>query len=94
MVAVRFPDIISLESILEKMLSMRVFEWLVSLVGCRIYGITELENYRISRLMYIIIKQIDIEISKKKNLFLFFRNLLKHLVKMILNSKTSILGCL
>ena len=43
MVAVRFPDIISLESILEKMLSMRVFEWLVSLVGCRIYGIIELE---------------------------------------------------
>ena len=42
-VAVRFPDIISLESILEKMLSMRVFEWLVSLVGCRIYGIIELE---------------------------------------------------
>ena len=43
MVAVRFPDIISLESILEKMLSMRVFEWLVSLVGCRIYEIIELE---------------------------------------------------
>ena len=42
-VAVRFPDIISLEIILEKMLSMRVFEWFVSLVGCRIYGIIELE---------------------------------------------------
>ena len=41
-VAVRFPDIISLESILEKMLSMRVFECLVSLAGCRIYGIIEL----------------------------------------------------
>ena len=25
------------------MLSMRVFEWLVSLVGCRIYEIIELE---------------------------------------------------
>ena len=43
MVPVRFPDIISLESILEKMLSMRVFEWLVSLVGCRIHGIIEFE---------------------------------------------------
>ena len=39
MVAVRFPDIISLESILEKMLSMR----LASLVDYRIYGIIELE---------------------------------------------------
>ena len=36
--------------------------------------------------MYSIIKQIDIEISKKKNLFLFFRNLVKHLVKMIIKS--------
>ena len=35
-VAVRFADIISLESIFEKMLSKRVFEWLVSLVGCKI----------------------------------------------------------
>ena len=42
-VAVRFPDIITLASILEKMLSMVVFEWLVSLDGCRIYGIIELE---------------------------------------------------
>ena len=33
--------------------------------------------------MYIIIKQINIEISKKNNLFLFFRNLLKYLVKTI-----------
>ena len=33
--------------------------------------------------MHIIIKQINIEISKEKNLFLFFRNL-EHLVKMII----------
>ena len=44
MVAVRFPDIISLESILEKMLSMRRFEWLVSVVDYRIYGVIELET--------------------------------------------------
>ena len=37
------PDIISLEIKLENMLSMRVFEWLVILVGCKIYGIKELE---------------------------------------------------
>ena len=42
-VAVRFPDIISLESMLEKILSVRVFEWLVSLAGFRIYGSIELE---------------------------------------------------
>ena len=34
--------------------------------------------------MYIIIKHINIEISNKKNLFFFFTNLLKHLVKMII----------
>ena len=44
MVAVKFQDIISLESILAKMLSMRAFEWLLSLVGCRIYGIIELKT--------------------------------------------------
>ena len=32
-----------MESILEKKLSMKVFEWLVSLVGCKIYGTMELE---------------------------------------------------
>ena len=42
-VAVRFPDIISLESIFQKILSMRVFEWLVSIVGCKINGIIKLE---------------------------------------------------
>ena len=33
--------------------------------------------------MRIIVKQINIEISKEKNLFLFFRNL-EHLIKMII----------
>ena len=42
-VAVRFPDIISLESIFKKIFSMRVFECLVSLVGCRIYRFIEKE---------------------------------------------------
>ena len=36
-------DIISGEIKLENILSMRVFEWLVILVGCKIYGIKELE---------------------------------------------------
>ena len=36
-------DIISVEIKLEKVLSMRVFEWLLILVGCKINGIKELE---------------------------------------------------
>ena len=34
--------------------------------------------------MYIVIKEINIKLSKKKNSFLFFRNLQNHLVKMII----------
>ena len=37
------PDIISGEIKLENILSMRVFEWLVILVGCKIYGIKRIE---------------------------------------------------
>ena len=35
------PDIISGEIKLENILSMRVFEWLVILDGCKTYGIKE-----------------------------------------------------
>ena len=35
MVAVMLPNIISLELKLENILSMRVFEWLVITVGCK-----------------------------------------------------------
>ena len=42
-VAVILPDIISGEIKLENILSIRVFAWLVMLVGCKIYGIKELE---------------------------------------------------
>ena len=43
MVAVMLPDIISGDIKLENILSMRVFECSVILVGCKIYGIKELE---------------------------------------------------
>ena len=36
--------------------------------------------------MHIIMKQINIEMSKKKYLFLLLRNLLKYLVKMIIKT--------
>ena len=37
------PEIASWEVTLENILSMSVFKWLVSLVGCKIYGINEFE---------------------------------------------------
>ena len=43
MVAVKLPDIISESMAFENMLSIRVLEWLVILVGCKIKGIKELE---------------------------------------------------
>ena len=49
-VAVMLPDIISGEIKLENILSMRVFEWLVILVGCKIYGIKELEASKSKKL--------------------------------------------
>ena len=42
-VAVMLPVINSWETILENLLSLRVFEWLVILIGCKIYGIKEFE---------------------------------------------------
>ena len=41
-VAVMLPDIMLGEIKLENIMSMRVFEWLVILVWCKIYGIKEL----------------------------------------------------
>ena len=43
MVAVKLPDIMSGSIKLENILSIRVVEWLVILVGCKIKGINELE---------------------------------------------------
>ena len=42
-VAVRLPDIMSQSIKYENILSIRVLEWLVILVGCKIKGINELE---------------------------------------------------
>ena len=41
--AVKLPDIMSGSIIFENILSIRVLEWLVILVGCKIKGINELE---------------------------------------------------
>ena len=41
-VAVRLPDIMSGSITFENIVSIRVLEWLVILVGCKIKGINEL----------------------------------------------------
>ena len=43
-VAVILPEITSWETISGNILSVRVFEWLVILVGCKINGIKESET--------------------------------------------------
>ena len=43
MVAVKLPDIMSGSITFKIILSIRILEWLVILVGCKIKGINELE---------------------------------------------------
>ena len=43
MVAVKLPDTMSGSKTSENILSIRVQEWLVTLVGCKIKGMNELE---------------------------------------------------
>ena len=51
-VTVMLPEITSWEIILENVFSMRVFEWLVILVGCNMYGIKEFEA-RESKILFV-----------------------------------------
>ena len=43
MVGVKLPDIMSVSITLKNILSIRVLDWLVILVGCKINGINEVE---------------------------------------------------
>ena len=43
MVAVKLPDIMSESMTFQNILSIRVVEWIVILVGCKMKGINELE---------------------------------------------------
>ena len=53
--AVKLPDIMSGSITFENVLSIRVLEWLVILVGCNIKGINELrqENLKIHLSDYV-----------------------------------------
>ena len=44
-IAVKLPDVTSGSIIFENLLSIRVLEWLVILVGSKIKGISELEHW-------------------------------------------------
>ena len=41
--AIKLPNIMSESKAFENILSIRVLEWLVILIGCKIKGINELE---------------------------------------------------
>ena len=58
MVAVKLPDIMSGSITFENILSIRVLEWLVILVGYKIKGINELEarESKICLIMLIMIQ--------------------------------------
>ena len=62
MVAVKLPDIMSGSITFENILSIRVLEWLVILIGCKIKGINELEQE--SLIMLIVIQEVNIKVSK------------------------------
>ena len=70
MVAVRLPDIMSGSITFENILSIRVLEWLVILVGCKIKGINELEAIEFKNSFekkLIIIQGVHIKVSNLKN---------------------------
>ena len=74
MVAVKLPDIMSGSMMFENILSIRVLEWLVIQVGCKIKGINELDaseskNSLVGLGSLYIIQKIDIKISKKEDRF-------------------------
>ena len=50
MVAVKLPDIMSGSITFENILSIRVLEWRVILVGCKIKGMNELEARKFKNL--------------------------------------------
>ena len=80
MVAVTLPDIMFISIIFENILSIRVLEWLVILVGCKIKGINELDTSESKNsfgwIMLIVIQKINIKISEQEDRFLFFRDIL------------------
>ena len=64
----------------ENILSIRVLEWLVILIGSKIKGINKLEarEYKNSFVrLFIIIQEVNIKMLKLEHRFLFFRDILQ-----------------
>ena len=77
MVAVKLPDIMSGSITFENVLSIRVLEWLVILVGCKINGINQRQgNLIICLILFTIIQEVEIKIFKQENKFSFFRDII------------------
>ena len=77
MVTVKMSDIMSRSITFENVLSIRVLEWLVILVGCKINGINQRqENLIICLILFTIIQEVEIKIFKQENKFSFFRDIL------------------
>ena len=81
------PDITTCEMKMVNILSMKDFEWLVFLSRFKIFVINELEIRESKKVsswfMFIIIHNINIKVSKKKYLFLFFRYNVKNLSQIV-----------
>ena len=74
MVVVNLRDIMSGSMMFENILSIRVLELLVMLVGCKIKGINELDaseckSSLVALCSLCIIQKIDIKISKQEDRF-------------------------
>ena len=64
----------------ENILSIRVLEWLVILIGSKIKGINKLEarEYKNSFVrLFVIIQEVNIKMLKLEHRFLFFRDILQ-----------------
>ena len=78
MVAVSYQICLDQEHL--KILSIRVLEWLVILIGSKIKGINKLEarEYKNSFVrLFIIIQEVNIKMLKLEHRFLFFRDILQ-----------------
>ena len=78
MVAVKLSDIMSGSIMFENILSIRVLEWLVILVGCKIKGVNELDarESKIHWLNYAhCYSKINIKISEQEDRSLFIKDI-------------------
>ena len=78
MVAVMFPKTASLENTFTKILPMKVLEWLVRLVGCKVFGIREFKarepKYLLVDWSSLYFSKLTLKSPRTKILFFFLRS--------------------